>query len=193
MIFHAEGTCRCRKGSLNSHFLPKSRSPNFPWESAFPEPGRAESAYPCQNGPVQTHVLKSLQSFLSSHPQISPSHSPTIYCPSPLSCHMSPIYQFLYKRDISFCLKGFFHLYIPSAASLVHIKILNKCVCFPPINLSCVGLIFRPATEPERVEDVFFSPAGVNNKCHVKLFQGLQCSNSEGNGLSYPSRGILIL
>lgn len=144
---HAESTCRCRKGSLNAYILPKSRSPNFPRERAIPEPGRAEHAYPCPKGPMQRHLQKSLQSFIGSHSQMSLSYCPTIYHPNSLSCHMPPVYQFLYKSYISCWPKGFFPHYVPSAASLVYIKTWNKCVSFSPINLSYVSLIFRPAAE----------------------------------------------
>lgn len=97
-IFHVESTCRCREGSLNSHFVPKSRSPNFLWQSAFPGQGRSKHVCPCPNGPVQTHLLKSLNLWLLLTPMYLPVTAPqfTVQAPS-LSCHMPPFYQFLYK------------------------------------------------------------------------------------------------
>ena len=46
-------------------------------------------------------------------------------------------------------------LHFPFEDYHVHIKILNKFVCFSPVKLSYVSFILRPATEPRGQKEVF--------------------------------------
>lgn len=45
--------------------------------------------------------------------------------------------------------------HFPSEDSCVHVKILNKCICFSPLHLPHVSLILRPVTESKGEKEVF--------------------------------------
>ena len=47
--------------------------------------------------------------------------------------------------------------HFPSEDSCLHVKILNKCICFSPVNLPHVSLILRLVTEPKGGEGSFSS------------------------------------
>ena len=134
---------RCRKGA------------GMPWtQKKTSLSPKTES--PCWNGSTKKISCNNLYLPLVP-PHIFPDHCSTLTPSGPNLFVLSHPYNLSLTGKL-WSLTATSGPHFPSEESHVHVKRLSKFVYFSPVSLSYVSFIFRPVTEPRRVEGIFVSP-----------------------------------